>query len=67
MFCYGGSDNARSGYPYIDDAVGFSYAVEGACHKGIVFRCIAEYDKFGRAKALLVNRSLSSFFYNLSH
>ena len=48
------ADDAGAAYAHIDDAVRFAGAVEGARHKGIILRCIAEDNQLGGTDALPV-------------
>ena len=61
----GGTHNTGAGYAHMDDTVGLTHAVEGACHEGVVLRSVAEHHQLGTADALLIGGELGGLLDNL--
>ena len=61
----GGTHNTGAGNAHMDDTVGFTHAVEGTRHEGVVLRSVAEHHQLGTADALLVGSEFGGLLDDL--
>ncbi len=61
------ADDTGTGDADVDDTVGLTGTVEGACHEGVVFDGVAEDDQFGGGDAFAVGRLFGALADDLSH
>ena len=61
------ADDTGAGDADVDDTVGLTGAVEGACHEGVVFDGVAEDDQFGGGDTFAVGRLFRALPDDLPH